>query len=462
MLINKFSAILLINGLMLTLPQAFADQTSVPKQYAAPCEAVQPKSDILKELQAMLKISPKDSQRLITDFWQMIQKSGTPYVEKIDQNNSRIIFLWRGAEYNVRLIGGPSNEHEWLTRLPNTDIWFKEAIVNNQFMGSYSFAVDLPMIDDYLTHYCPHLNPQLKESRPQRRAVLQVQKLDPYNPQRFIADSNQSKLRNENIVSLDQAPKYINPNDFKDAENPVVKTYTLDSKILKNQRKIQIYQSKNNSKKSVKNQDYITAIFFDGEQYANLLHVPKALDILVNQGKLPPIQAIFVSPPNEQERPKELTPNAEFSRFFKDELLPWIDENAPNKRNKQKTVLLGSSLGGLSSAYLALENPKQISHVVPLSGSFWWQAQPSELPNGMSKIIREKDKQPAQHWYMTANSYESSRNNNELSILETTPVVANDLKAKGHDVTYKNYVGGHSYAIWQAILQDALLHFFQN
>ena len=103
-----------------------------------------------------------------------------------------------------------------------------------------------------------------------------------------------------------------------------------------------------------------------------------------------------------------------------------------------------------------------ISHVVPLSGSFWWQAENSDLPNGMSKIIREKNLHSPQHWFITANSYETSRNNNELSILQTSPVVADDLKQKGHDVTYKSYIGGHSYAVWQVAIQDALQHFFSK
>ena len=130
------------------------------------------------------------------------------------------------------------------------------------------------------------------------------------------------------------------------------------------------------------------------------------------------------------------------------------------KRNKNKTVLVGSSLGGLSSAYLGLNHPDEISHVVPLSGSFWWKKAETDVPNGMSKIIRERKFQPKQHWYISANSYETSRNNNQLSILESSAIVAQDLKHKAHDVHYQNYVGGHSYAIWQVVLQDALLHFF--
>jgi Domain of unknown function (DUF3327). len=102
---------------------------------------------------------------------------GTPIIENYDEQHSRIVFLWKGAQHNVRLIGGPSNDHEWLTRLPNTDIWFKESIIDHRYIGSYSFAVDLPNLEGYLSNYCPHLNPKLKESRTQRRAVIQVQRL---------------------------------------------------------------------------------------------------------------------------------------------------------------------------------------------------------------------------------------------------------------------------------------------
>lgn len=449
--------------IFLTQP-VYAKKMESSLGYAAPCEAVLPQSQLLKNIQQQLKLNPQYKQKTIESFWQSVQQHGTPYIEKVDENQSRVIYLWRGATHNARLVGGPSNDHEWLSRLPNSDIWFKESIVNHQFIGSYSFAVDLLNIDGYLSHYCPYLNPDLKESRAQRRALLQVQKIDPFNPNRFFEDVSRTQFRNENILTLSKAPQFIDQKKYNSHPQPKLRSYTLHSNILNNERLVQIYQSERHNPK----QDYITAIFFDGQQYAELLNVPKALDILVKQGKLPPIQAVFVSHPSDELRPKELTPNAKYSAFFAQELLPWLDQQSSNglhhplqfKRNKDKTVLLGSSLGGLSSAYLALNHPKEISHVVPLSGSFWWKAAETDVPNGMSKIIRERKFQPMQHWYIAANSYETSRNNNELSILETSPMVAQDLKNKGHDVHYQSYIGGHSYAIWQVVLQDALLHFF--
>lgn len=80
----------------------------------------------------------------------------------------------------------------------------------------------------------------------------------------------------------------------------------------------------------------------------------------------------------------------------------------------------------------------------------------------MNQLIHNLKKQPQQYFHISANRYESSRTNNDLSILETSPIVAQALKSKGHEVRYQVYEGAHSYAIWQVILQDALLYFFAN
>lgn len=455
MITKKVVIILALCQVFIGYTSAHAKSSAVTEptfQYAAACEDVKPESDVLHRLTQQLAAVPNSQRsKIIEQFWQGVAQSQTPIVEKINANTSRVIYLWRGAKYNVRLVGGPSNDHEWLTRLPGTDIWFKEAIAQNDFIGSYSFAVDIKNKDGYLSNYCPHLNPALKESREQRMALRDAFQLDPYNPKRFL-EQDMVGLRNENLLVLDQAPQFIDPSQY--AKRTLdLKTLSLKSNILKNERKITIYQS---AKKNTQ-QSYITAIFFDGNEYANLLNVPKALDILVEQGKLPPIQAVFIDPINAQIRPKELTPNADFSQFFQKEFLPWLDQQI--ERDVSKTVLLGSSLGGLSAAYLALENPTQISHVVPLSGSFWWRKESSDEPNGMSHIIRQKKLKTKQHWFISANSYETSKAHNELSILNTSPVVANDLKEQGQDVIFKTYTGGHSYAVWQVVVQDALQHF---
>lgn len=426
--------------------------------YAPACEAVKPQSELLKNVQKQLQQSSQKQEHIFKNFWKHIKTTGTPYVEPIDDYHSRVIFLLRGAKHNARLIGGPSNDHEWLTRLKGSDIWFKESIVDNRFIGSYRFAIDVPNLEGYLSHECPHLNSHLKESRTQRRAILQVEQLDPYNPTTFQTKHNPA-FRNENIFSLKDAPSYVNPQEFATYGAPPLISYDLNSKILNTTRTIQIYRSGQMSH----TQNPITLIVFDGVQYAQMLELHKALDILVQQNKLPAIQVVFVGHPSEALRPQELTPNSSYSEFFKYELLPFLDTKLASPRDKQNTVIAGSSLGGLSSAYLALQFPEEISHVIPLSGSFWWKEQASDKDLGILKWIKTHQSSVQQHpqqWFISANTYESSRNNG-LSILETSPQVAQKLKDLGHHMHDQSYVGGHSYAVWQVALQDALQHFFK-
>lgn len=140
-MIKKNLVMMLVSLAVGLYTSAYADSINFKDQsfiYVLPCEAVKPESDLLSHLSKQLEILPKNQRgQLIEQFWQSIETSQTPIVEKLNDDSSRVIYLWRGAEYNVRLVGGPSNDHEWLTRIPNTDIWFKEAIVKNDFIGMY-------------------------------------------------------------------------------------------------------------------------------------------------------------------------------------------------------------------------------------------------------------------------------------------------------------------------------------
>ncbi|WP_257219866.1 alpha/beta hydrolase-fold protein [Acinetobacter sp. YH12239] len=461
----KFFSILMLVSSAVSADLSVNHSLQVSTQsYAPVCEDMDAKSKVLQQIQKQIQMYPDQKNHLLDQFWSEIRKNQTPIIEDFNETHQRVIYLYRGAKHNVRLIGGPSNDHEWLTRLKGTDIWFKESIVDSRFIGSYSFAVDSPNMDGYLSNYCPHLNPNLKESRDQRRSILKVQQLDPLNPHKWfdsknIAIKTNTTLRNENIAKLSRAPNFIDPTQMAENSEKQLVSSVLKSKVLGNDRLIQIYATPPQVGKS-----YITLIFFDGEQYAHLVKVPQILDQLVQQQQLPPIQAVFVGHPNDQLRAKELSPNPEYTQFFQEELLPWMSQHLPYQRDHNKTVLLGSSLGGLSSAYLALKISNDISHVVPLSGSFWWKSDPNDTINGMSKLIRAStlDNTKKLNWYISANSYEYSRQNNSLSILETSPIVAQDLIDQGHNVHYQEYIGGHSYAVWKIVIQDALKYFFKN
>jgi predicted alpha/beta superfamily hydrolase len=61
-----------------------------------------------------------------------------------------------------------------------------------------------------------------------------------------------------------------------------------------------------------------------------------------------------------------------YERFLIDTVKPYIDQNLRTLPGKATTALMGSSLGGLLSFYLARRNPTVFSKAGCLSSSFWW------------------------------------------------------------------------------------------
>ncbi|HEX2686144.1 MAG TPA: alpha/beta hydrolase-fold protein, partial [Kofleriaceae bacterium] len=61
-----------------------------------------------------------------------------------------------------------------------------------------------------------------------------------------------------------------------------------------------------------------------------------------------------------------------YERFLIDTLKPYIDQHFRTLPSKDNTAIMGSSLGGLLSFYLARRNPTVFSKAGCMSSSFWW------------------------------------------------------------------------------------------
>ncbi|MDS9468831.1 DUF3327 domain-containing protein [Paracoccus sp. MBLB3053] len=97
-----------------------------------------------------------------------MERAGTPLVEPLDDGQAIVTFLWRGARRNVRLLGGPSNHHERLERLGNSDVWFKSFLVPDCLRQSYRrLAPDVPELPF--------------NARARRVAILATAESDPLN-----------------------------------------------------------------------------------------------------------------------------------------------------------------------------------------------------------------------------------------------------------------------------------------
>lgn len=396
--------------------------------YVAADENAHPQSPRLQALLRQPGLSPDKTAA----FWRQIEaEGGTPLVEPLDGNRRLITFLWRGARHNVRLIGGPANDHEWLQRLPGSDIWFKSFTVTNDIRLSYRLAPDIPRLGRETGE--TESNHQYR----QRRALLATLRADPLNPHRFD-DASLLDLNPERRAAYGNLP----------LPSGRLKAHAFASTILGNQRRIWIYQTDPAAMQAA------WLYLFDGHEYLHKAQIPAILDQLRRNKRIPPLVAVLIDNADANSRRRELPPNPDFADMLVQELIPFAEKQTGLKHDSRRSVLAGSSYGGLAAAYIASKKPQYFSGVLPMSGSFWWPGTRQD-GNGMAELYARLPRLTLS-WHIGAGRYETARSSHEAGILDSSRALADILQQKGYPASFRKYPGGHDYALWQQMLADGL------
>jgi enterochelin esterase family protein len=217
------------------------------------------------------------------------------------------------------------------------------------------------------------------------------------------------------------------------------------SEILRTPRKIWVYTPPGFAGLD----DVGVAVLLDGDDWHD--DFPSTLDNLIAEGLIPPIVAVMVDAVDGPTRMRELTEHADYVRFLTTELLPWAEKSWRITRDPGRTVIAGQSLGGLMAAYTGLHAPHRFGLVLSQSGSFWWPSG-SEFDVDAGVITREyvhTPKQPIRIW-MEAGLIEWTLRDQNRHLRDV-------LYAKGYDVTYREFHGGHDNACWRGGLADGLI-----
>ncbi|WP_313622013.1 enterochelin esterase [Achromobacter sp.] len=368
-------------------------------------------------------------------FWEEVAQKGTPLVERVDAANDRVTFLWRGAERNVRLFGGPSTDHAQLSRLGNSDVWYVSFVVPRSARLSYRLAPDVPEL------------PGAGMAR--RRAILATAQADPHNP-KVYPERGMDAFQTYSVLELADAPPqpWVEPRAGVPAGT--VEALDLRSDILGNTRKVHLYRPAGWRPDGPDNH---VLVLFDAGAYLGRVPTPTILDNMIAAGAIPPTAALLIDNPTADSRGRELPPNPDFADFLARELMPWARKQgivAPAAR----TVIGGSSYGGLASSYAALRHPEVFGNVLSQSGSYWW-APPGEEDQWLTRQFVAVRKLPVR-FFLGAGLFESGRGG-QPGILETNRHLRDVLLAKGYLVTHREVAGGHDYLSWRGTLSDGLL-----
>lgn len=379
-------------------------------------------SKIIKKVKIDLKTNPSTKE-----FWEKIKEYGTPLIESTKDSQYIATFLYKGAKKSVLLIGGPDSDFVNLKQIEKSDIWYKSYKVKKGVRLSYKLSADTPTIKG--------------TKREKRVAIYNHSKKDPFNKLPYMNNSSFS------IIS----DNFIDWTKDTGTKQGKVKDYKIKSKILNNTREISIYTPYNYDP----NKEHDLLFVFDSKAYQSKVPTPIILDNLINEKKIKPTIAVFISNISRKSRSEELPPNKNFADFLAKELLPFVKTKVKINHKKENTILTGSSYGGLASAYVAFIYPEIFGKVLSQSGSFWWNFREEGKSQWLTKQF-EKAENKEIVFYLNAGVYETGQF--KIDILESNRYLYKVLKKKNYEVKYEEFQTSHDYFAWRAFLAYGLIY----
>jgi enterochelin esterase family protein len=238
-----------------------------------------------------------------------------------------------------------------------------------------------------------------------------------------------------------------------------VRKHQFKSATLGNEREIAVYLPSHYSPRA---EPYPLLVLFDEDAYLSLVPTPTILDNLISEARIPPVMALLIgNAPGARDR--ELPCNPEFSRALVAELLPWAHRLYNFTSDPHNTVVAGSSAGGLAAACSGLWHPEAFGNVLAQSGAFHRTppsgsdtTDSSSEPNWAARQFISSPRKPLR-FYLDAGSAEFNATGGADSILFCTRTLRDVLRAKGYEVHFQEFEGGHDYLSWRGTLADGLI-----
>lgn len=208
---------------------------------------------------------------------------------------------------------------------------------------------------------------------------------------------------------------------------------------------------------------YPLLIAFDGAEAIdpNMMDMPGMLDSLVAAGSAPPFVAVFIDDSLGAVRSAELGNSTKFAKFIVGELIPFVRKNWNITRDPHRTIITGSSAGGIASANLAFFHPEIFGNVISQSGAFW---RSSEGSNGAPYewLTQQFASSPQKdvRFVMDVGALETAKVMGGAGpvFIEANQRLRDVLKAKGYTVDYTEIPdGGHAPRFWRPRLPGEIV-----
>lgn len=202
------------------------------------------------------------------------------------------------------------------------------------------------------------------------------------------------------------------------------------------------------------NELYSHRIFYcqDGEECFNFGRIAThAMKLILDEGLDPfIIVGVDVDMPNRTE---EYAPEGSrfdaYTRFFLQELIPYVESRYSVRQGEGDRILVGDSLGGTVSLHLSLMAPDSIQKVISLSGAF--------LNSSLETVRKETDLSHLRMFQLIGTEEtEVATDRGTFDFLEYNRRMLPLLKERGAEIHYVEKAGKHLWGFWQKELPAAM------
>ena len=359
------------------------------------------------------KASVEKKNAIIENFIQE-QKGSFPLVQ-----GTKAIFIYYGKGQEVAIAG---DFNGWqpvspMIQISETNLWYLVQEFPGDSRMEYKIVVDKEWI------------------------------LDPLNPKKDLGGYGY----NSDIWM----PSYKSPAWFNKqvAENKgEVQSFIIESKILGNSRKLQVYTPYQYDP----TMRYPLLIVHDGDDYIKMAYATKLMDLLIQEKRIGPLVVAFIDP---VKRFEEYGCSEEYYEFTKTELVPFLEKNFSITSERSHRAFAGASMGGVVSFYLAYKMHESFGKALCQSGAFLFRETKGKEENPkIGDVLESIDYSKIQNsrFWLDCGTIGPL----EQFLLQGNHILRNKLSQKGIPYSYKELPEAHNWGSWRKILEDALVYLF--
>lgn len=187
----------------------------------------------------------------------------------------------------------------------------------------------------------------------------------------------------------------------------------------------------------------------DGNEYIDprLGNMRTVLDNLIANKRIQPLRVVFIDArepgnPSNNRRMTELSLNEAYLDFIVKELMPAVEGTQQIDRTSRG--IMGTSLGGLMSAFVSFKRPDLFGLTGIQSPAFWYKPEIFTLA--------EKSGEPKLRCFLSAGTF--------FDAATESRKMKGILEQQGHSCTYVETDEAHSWGNWRNLLEELLVELY--